>query len=129
MMYLLDSSAFIWLSDGSGKLSPKAYQACYDRNNKLYLSLASVWEIQLKVNLGKLHLNAPLPDLLKQQQQVNDIDLLAIQISHIMELSHLPDLHRDPFDRLLIAQARVEGLTLITPDFTIPQYPVPVLWS
>jgi PIN domain nuclease of toxin-antitoxin system len=129
MIFLLDASTFIWWTHDAGKLSSKAFQACQDKNNRLYLSMASVWEIQLKVNLGKLQLTAPLPDLLHQQQQVNQLLLMPLLLAHVMELSLLPNIHRDPFDRMLVAQARVEGATLISSDPLIHQYPVPILWS
>jgi PIN domain nuclease of toxin-antitoxin system len=84
--------------------------------------------MQIKIQLGKLTLPAPLSILLQRQQQTNAIQILPITLPHVLELASLPDLHRDPFDRLLIAQARVEKASLISDDATIKKYPVTVVW-
>jgi PIN domain nuclease of toxin-antitoxin system len=128
MRLLLDTHAFIWLDIARNRLSATAQQAIQDPQNEVYLSLASVWEIQIKTQLGKMSLNLSLPDTLTIQQQSNGIQLLPIQLSHILELGSLPQHHHDPFDRLLIAQAQVEGLTLVTNDSKIRLYDVPILW-
>ncbi|NTW04407.1 MAG: type II toxin-antitoxin system VapC family toxin [Oscillochloris sp.] len=94
----------------------------------LYLSLISIWEIQIKVQLGKLALPLPLPDLVAEQQRVNGIQLFLIEIAHIYALQNLPYHHRDPFDRLIIAQATVAGLTIVTADQAFAGYGVPLLW-
>lgn len=94
----------------------------------LYLSLASVWEMQIKSQLGKLSLPGPLPDLVQEQQQVNGIQILPIEPSHIYALQTLPPHHRDPFDRMIIAQATVAGLTIISADHVFRSYAAPLLW-
>lgn len=99
-----------------------------DRSNILLLSLASVWEILIKIQLGKLSLPAPLGDILEKQQQTNQIELLPIALPHILALEQLTQYHRDPFDRLLIAQARVEGIPIISDDSVFSQYPVELIW-
>jgi PIN domain nuclease of toxin-antitoxin system len=127
MNLLLDTHAFLWLNDAPEKLSNIARQACEDLNNHLYLSLASVWEIQIKQQLGKLELNTPWREMIDTQQQDNDLALLPIELSHIEALSQLPAVHRDPFDRLLIAQAIQESMTIITVDGFFADYPVSVI--
>ena len=92
------------------------------------LSVASVWEIQIKHQLGKLALKMPLPEIIQKQREQNQIDLMPIELPHIYGLANLPDHHKDPFDRLLIAQAMIEGLTLLTNDPHIAQYPVTSIW-
>lgn len=128
MKYLLDTHAFIWWVMQSSRLSPRAFDLCQDEANTLLLSLASVWEIQIKQQLGKLHLVAPLTEVIETQRNQNGIDLLNIELTHVLGLAQLPNHHRDPFDRLLVAQARVEGCTLISGDSRIAEYPVQVVW-
>ncbi len=91
------------------------------------MSLVSVWEIQIKQQSGKLGLKTSLANLLIEQER-NGLQLLDITTAHILALSELPDHRRDPFDRLLIARARTEGLTLITQDSTVSRYPVSIIW-
>lgn len=128
MRYLLDTHTFIWLDSDPGKLSAKAADFCSNPENQLLLSLASVWEMQIKIQLGKLKLPAPLSTTIEDQQATNGIHLLSIHLAHILELNALPDHHKDPFDRLLIAQARVEKVVFITDDPQIAKYPVTVAW-
>lgn len=99
-----------------------------DRNNQLVLRLVSVWEIQIKVQLGKMNLRTQLSTVVEDQQRINQIELLPVNLQHILSLDQLPPHHRDPFDRLLIAQAISEGLTLITRDSAIVQYSVQTVW-
>ena len=128
MRYLLDTHVFNWLDSEPHKLSPKVASLCTDRANQIVVSLVSIWEIQIKFQLGKLELNRPLITLVQEQQQINQIELLPISLEHILALDNLPYHHRDPFDRLLIAQAISEGLTLITHDALVVQYPVKTEW-
>lgn len=128
MTLLLDTHAFLWVVGDANRLSPTARAACADRSNVLYLSLASIWEIQIKAQLGKLDLPAPLPVIVEEQQRVNGIQLLAVDPAHIYALQDLPHHHRDPFDRLIIAQARAAGLTVVSADPAFAQYDVPLLW-
>lgn len=108
MKLLLDTHIFIWLATDPGKLPLQARAACQDLNNTLVLSVASVWEIQIKHQLGKLTLVTPLERIIADQQVVNAITLLPVELTHVLALHALPPLHRDPFDRILVAQARVE---------------------
>jgi PIN domain nuclease of toxin-antitoxin system len=116
MKLLLDTHAFIWWDSESSKLSSQALAFCQDRANTVLLSVASIWEMQIKLQLGKLRLNLPLAKVIESQQQTNGIEVLPIILSHVLELDSLPAYHRDPFDRLLIAQARVEDAVLISND-------------
>ena len=128
MKYLLDTHAFLWAAGEPDKLSSQVKALLLDRNNQLLLSLASVWEIQIKIQAGKLKLPSPLPRIIQTQQQINQLELLPIDLSHILALGNLPDHHRDPFDRMMIAQAQVEDIILISRDSMVRQYPIQVIW-
>lgn len=128
MKLLLDTHTFIWWASEPDKLSRKALSACENLENTLILSVVSAWEIQVKKQLGKLSLDMPLEELIKNQQDSNNLKILPIVLKHVFTLSSLPAIHNDPFDRLLIAQANLEGLTLMTRDKTISAYPVSTLW-
>jgi PIN domain nuclease of toxin-antitoxin system len=128
MNLLLDTHVFLWLNDTPEKLSPVALAACQDENNTLYLSLASAWEIQIKQQLGKLELSESLHTLISTQQQQNDLQLLPIELAHIEALSQLPSMHRDPFDRLLIAQSIQEQIQIVSADQVFTGYPVNRIW-
>jgi len=128
MKLLLDTHAFIWWDSESSKLSPQALTFCQDRANTVLLSVASIWEMQIKLQLGKLRLNLPLATVIESQQQTNRIEVLSITIAHVLELDSLPTYHKDPFDRLLIAQARVEDAILISNDPIFTDYSVKLLW-
>ena len=127
MRLLLDSHTFIWLDASPDQLSTDAQDILQDPNNDLILSIVSVWEIQIKAQLGKLDLRRDLAGIIREQES-NGIELLPITLSHILGLSELPPHHGDPFDRLLISQARVEDIILVTKDENISKYPVDVLW-
>jgi PIN domain nuclease of toxin-antitoxin system len=128
MKYLLDTHVFLWMDNAPHKLSSTAATICSDPTNTLLLSVASVWEIQIKVMLGKLKLPAPLTEIVKNQMNANHVSQLSIELAHIWGVGNLPHLHKDPFDRLLIAQAIVENVTLLSDDSHVTQYPVKVLW-
>lgn len=128
MKLLLDSHTFLWWDNDLGKLSPAALAACQESGNTLILSVASVWEMQIKVQLGKLKLPVALGDMVLNQQRVNQIELLPVNLEHVLALGRLPIHHRDPFDRILIAQAVIEDATLLSRDGVFTQYLVNVLW-
>ncbi len=128
MKYLLDTQAFIWFNGKSSRLSERVVTLCSDPSTLLFVSLASIWEMQIKLGLGKLSLPAPLAEIITTQQSRNGIQLLPIELSHVLELASLPDHHKDPFDRLLIAQANVEKVPIISNDPQIGKYPVSVVW-
>jgi PIN domain nuclease of toxin-antitoxin system len=128
MKALLDTHAFIWWDSDPAKLSPQARAACEDRTNVVLFSVVSAWEIQIKLHLGKLDLRLPLAQVITNQQQTNDLQILPIDLQHVLALQDLPKHHKDPFDRLLIAQANVEEAVLISHDPVFSHYPVKVLW-
>jgi PIN domain nuclease of toxin-antitoxin system len=128
MRYLLDTHAFIWWDNRRSQLSPKAPALCEDLENDIYLSIVSVWKLQIKLLLGKLTLPPPLEKTIEQQIAQNGLRILPLQLNHVYSIAHLPDLHKDPFDRLLLAQVLAEGLQFITADTEIKRYPVPTIW-
>ena len=128
MKVLLDTHAFIWWDSHPTKLSPQARATCEDRANVVLLSVASAWEMQIKLQLGQLALHLPLAEVIASQQQSNDIQVLPVALGHVLALQDLPAHHKDPFDRLLIAQANVEEAVLISHDPVFAHYAVKVLW-
>ena len=128
MKLLLDTHTFIWWANEPEKLSGKALAACQDESNTLLLSVVSVWEMQIKKQLGKLKISRPIEELIKTQQQANGLQVLSIELAHVLSLSNLPLHHKDPFDRLLIAQASVEGATVVSVDPAFSSYGISVLW-
>lgn len=122
MKLLLDTHIFIWWADQPEKLSPAALSALQDEANELLLSVASVWEMQIKIQLGKLKLSLPLKDLVRHQQETNGITVLPVTLTHVLSLDALPFHHKDPFDRLLIAQSIEANLTLVTADAQFSAY-------
>ncbi|MGA2177611.1 MAG: type II toxin-antitoxin system VapC family toxin [Verrucomicrobiota bacterium] len=128
MRLLLDTHAFIWADSLPEKLSPAAKMACEDPANELILSVASVWEMQLKITLGKLALRKPLRSMIADWTEQNAVVILPVRLEHIFHLETLSARHKDPFDRLLIAQALAESLTIVSHDRAFPQYNIPVIW-
>jgi len=128
MKLLLDTHAFIWWDSEPARLSSRALTLCQDSENTLVLSVVSTWEMQIKIQFGKLKLGLPLAELIENQQRVNGLEILGIGLEHVLALDQLPSLHKDPFDRLLVAQARVEGAILVTNDAVMTNYPVNVIW-
>ena len=128
MNLLLDTCTFIWLVSDPGQLSQAATDAIDDAANELSLSDATLWEICLKWQLGKIGLPAPPRTWVEQQGDRWGVQRVAIQRSHLYRVSELPLHHKDPFDRLLVAQSIEQGLTLVTPDPEIQRYPAAVLW-
>ena len=125
---MLDSHVLLWAIDQPELLSKKARAALLNESNELYVSVGSIWEISLKVQSGKLKLPAH-PDYLESNlRKLGVHGYLAIALFHVYQLAKLPLIHKDPFDRLLVSQAIVEGLTLVTKDKVIGEYPVAVLW-
>jgi PIN domain nuclease of toxin-antitoxin system len=125
---LLDTHTFIWWDSQPAKLSHKALALCQEPQNTLLLSVASIWEMQIKLQLGKLKLNLPLAEVIESQRKTNNIEIRPITLIHVLALESLPNHHKDPFDRLLIAQASVENAFLVSCDPIFAQYPVNLLW-
>jgi PIN domain nuclease of toxin-antitoxin system len=128
MKVLLDTNVFIWLNDAPHRVREQVMTVVANPDNDLFLSLTSIWEMQIKIQLGKLELRDALPDILRTQQVDNNLQILTINLSHIWALGNLPYHHRDPFDRLLIAQAQIEGMTLVSADGVFDLYEVDLLW-
>jgi PIN domain nuclease of toxin-antitoxin system len=128
MKLLLDTNVFIWLNDAPHRVRDRVMTVIANPDNDLFLSLTSIWEMQIKIQLGKLELSDSLPDILKTQQVENNLQILTINLKHIWSLENLPNHHRDPFDRLLIAQAQTEDMTLVSADGIFELYDVDLLW-
>ena len=128
MKLLLDTHTFIWWDSAPANLSTRVLELCEDEKNSLILSVVSVWEIQIKSQLGKLKLDEPLDELVRSQQHRNNVQVLPAKLAHILALNHLPFHHKDPFDRLLIAQANIEGAVLLSKDRAFSSYAVEVIW-
>ncbi len=121
--YLLDTHVLLWWLADPGQLSTEARKAIADGSNSIYLSAAAAWEMAIKKALGRLE----FPSNLEQVLQDDHIEVLPIGLSHALAVADLPVHHQDPFDRMLIAQAQIEGLVLITRDAQIAPYDVDVL--
>ncbi len=129
MKLLLDTPVLIWSAGNPEKLSDRVRNLLVDTNNSWLVSIASIWEMQIKLQSGKLSLNSALPNLIERQQQVNELQILPIELSHIYALEGLPSHHRDPFDRILIAQSIVENIPLLSIDMVFDSYPVQRVWE
>jgi PIN domain nuclease of toxin-antitoxin system len=124
MTYLLDTHMLLWFTMGDRKLSRKAKSILRDESNTILLSAASVWEMAIKISLGKLILSMPLKEYLREHVQGNNITILDIAVTHLLHTGMLPFIHRDPFDRLIISQAIIEDIPIITADQHFKKYPV-----
>jgi PIN domain nuclease of toxin-antitoxin system len=127
---LLDTHTLLWLASGDARLSQLARKTIADSANTLTISVATIWELAIKTTKPQqpLILKDPLDVYLAQCLPTYGIDVLAIQQGHALEVLALPDHHRDPFDRIIIAQAIYEGMTLVSGDSHVPRYPVPLIW-
>lgn len=128
MRVLLDTHAFLWWIIDDPRLSAPARALMQDPKNTLLLSAVSGWEIAIKANLGRLTLPKDARRFVLEQVAANGIEVLPVHMTHALEVFELPGLHRDPFDRLLIAQARVERLAIVTGDVQLSLYDVRTLW-
>lgn len=128
MKLLLDTCAFLWLTTDASELSDQAKILFQDTNNFVYLSCVSAWEIIVKHRLGKLPLPSEPEYFINQQCKQHLIEVLSLDDKAVYHLSHLPNHHRDPFDKMLVCQAIEHGLTILTSDKLITQYPVSTIW-
>ncbi|HWQ68630.1 MAG TPA: type II toxin-antitoxin system VapC family toxin [Patescibacteria group bacterium] len=128
MNLLLDTCTFVWLIADSPDLSSSARQVFSDPSNEVYLSVVSTWEIIIKHRLGRLPLPEPPHRFIPRQRELHEIRSLPLEEAAVLQLTRLPDYHKDPFDRMLICQAIAHGLTILTPDPAITQYPVRTEW-
>jgi len=125
---LLDTCTLIWLVSAPARLSKRVAEAIDSEDTELLLSDSSVWELALKWEAGKIELPQPPRNWVTSQSRLWDLEPLAIKRSHLYRAVELPQHHRDPFDRLLVAQAIESTLTIATPDPHIHRYPVASLW-
>ena len=130
MKFLLDTHALLWYTLGAPQLSRKAESLILNAGNDIYVSPASYWEIAIKISIGKLTVEQPLEKFLDTCEQQYGFQLLAISAAHAVAVSELafPKNHRDPFDRLLVAQAIVEQMQIIGSDTALDAYPVTRIW-
>jgi PIN domain nuclease of toxin-antitoxin system len=125
---LLDTHAFLWWITDDDRLSSAARATIEAPDSQVFVSAASVWEIVTKTRLGKLPIPRPIDAFVSTHLETNAFQPLAITIRHALELDTLPDLHRDPFDRILVAQALAEKMPLVTSDQAVRAYPVVTIW-
>jgi len=128
MKLLLDTCTFLWLITDAPELSPAARARVIDPGNEVFLSAASAWEIAVKWRRDRLRLAQPPAALVPAQREAHGIAELPIDEESALHVTRLPSLHRDPFDRMLVSQAIVHGLVVVTPDTLITQYPARTCW-
>ena len=128
MKVLLDTHAFLWSITGDDRLSKIAGETFLDPDNYLFFSAASFWEICIKLSLGKLSLKRGWFETIQEEMRLNAIQWLPVEMAHCLELTKLPFHHRDPFDRMLIAQAMVEDLQLLSLDSRLSAYKIKRIW-
>lgn len=128
MIALLDTHTFLWWITDDARLSPRARKIIGAGESRLFLSAASGWEMAIKARLGRLQLLDDFERFVTEQLALNAIESLPVQMIHALHVYQLPDLHRDPFDRLLVAQAKLENLPILTADPQIAQYPIKTIW-
>ncbi len=128
MKLLLDTHTFLWIVGDDARLSPVARNAFRSSQNEVLLSVASIWEIVVKATRGKLPFPKPAAPYLREQIRQTRVEVLPIMLSHVFRLESLPMRHRDPFDRILVAQALGERIPLLSRDRMLGGYGVEILW-
>lgn len=128
MRFLLDTHTFIWFVIDNPKLSPRVKKLIEDDRNEKLLSIASIWEMGIKHSTGKLSFNLPFEIFILWQLSINDFEILDIQLRNSFVVATLPFHHRDPFDRILIAQAMVEEIPILSADSAFDAYSIERLW-
>ena len=129
MKLLLDTQCWLWWFAQPERLNEEAIAHIADENNELWLSVASIWEIGIKVAIGKLPLPDPLNSYISSRMTQLGVRSLEITVSHALQAAALPLHHRDPFDRMLIAQAQIEEMTLVSADSMFNKYYISLLWA
>ncbi len=129
MKLLIDTHVFLWLRNSPDKIPNNVLQLYQNCSQDVFLSMASIWEMQIKNQLGKLDLDLPLGELVEQQCLENGLQILNIEANHIYALQNLPFHHNDPFDRLIISQAQIESLKLVSADIMFENYDVDLIWK
>ncbi|RPJ19468.1 MAG: type II toxin-antitoxin system VapC family toxin [Desulfobacteraceae bacterium] len=128
MRVLLDTHSFLWFIAGSPMLSQSAKTCIEDAANEKLISIASIWEMAIKISIGRLSLSEPFERFIPHQIQMNGFDLLPILFDHLAPLTSLPFHHRDPFDRLLVSQCITEKCAIISRDAAFDSYQIERLW-
>ena len=128
MRYLLDTHAFLWFVLDDQRISAKAKLIIEDSKNKIYFSAASAWEIAIKTELARLKIKGDFDSFIIEQLSINNFVPLSITISHSLYTKRLPQVHKDPFDRIMIAQSKLEDLPIISMDKEIRKYKVTMVW-
>jgi PIN domain nuclease of toxin-antitoxin system len=128
MTVLMDTHSFLWFANGSSQLSARARAIIEDPANDKLLSMASIWEMAIKISIGKLNIAQPFEQFIPHQLQINGFETFEIKFDHIAKVIQLPFHHRDPFDRLLIAQGLVEQFPIVSADSVFDAYSVQRLW-
>jgi PIN domain nuclease of toxin-antitoxin system len=128
MRFLVDTSSFLWFASGNSRLSNRARELMEDFDNELVMSIASLWEIAIKVSIGKLELLADFDRFIPENLEENEIEILHVRLTHLSTIMKLPFHHRDPFDRLIIAQAISENLPVIACDSIFKKYQINTIW-
>lgn len=128
MKLLLDTHTLLWFIGGSSRLSSAARILIEDSENEKFVSIVSIWEIAVKVSIGKMSLSSPFDILFPHQLQINGFELLPVEVEHTSVVASLPFHHRDPFDRLLIAQSIIEDFAIVTADSAFADYTAKLLW-
>ncbi len=127
MKILIDTYCWLWLQVSPERIAPQALSLLEDPANELYLSAASSWEIAIKYRLGKLFLPTPPTKYVPSRMRASGVKGLAVEHAHALHVSELPALHRDPFDRLIVAQGILESMTIASGDAQVLQYDVPAI--
>lgn len=128
MNILLDTHTLLWFVAGDSKLSNTAREAIESADNSALVSVASLWEMGIKISLGKLDIGMPFNEFVRDEVTGNGMDLLGITASHVARIIQMPFHHRDPFDRLLIAQAEEEGIPIVGRDHAFSAYGATLIW-
>ena len=128
MNYLLDTHTLLWITTEDSKLSENAKDLYLNNENEILLSMASIWELAIKSSINKISFDTTLEDYIEQHVRSNNIKILDIELSHVIRVENLPFHHRDPFDRLIIAQAIEEKLPIISKDNFFDKYDIQRKW-
>ncbi len=128
MKLLLDTHSFLRFIAGDRQLSEKAQNLIEDSNNDVFISIAGLWEIAIKASIGKLTLVKPFDELIPEQLQINAIEVVNVTLDDLSTVAKLPFHHRDPFDRLMIAQAITRCIPVVSIDSELPQYNIDIIW-
>lgn len=128
MRVLLDTQALLWFLLDDQRLSPHAITVIANLDNEVLISPASYWEIAIKISIGKYSLPEPYAEFMERELAGNGFSILPIEVKHTAALINLPFHHRDPFDRIIIAQGIAEGIPIISIDAAFRAYPVPSIW-